>query len=80
MTAFAALADRVGFTAPRLRWRTLLRRLLAMDALFRERTDLAALDDHILRDIGATRADVEAALRRPDEHLRLILLRGGDEF
>lgn len=63
--------------APRLvpGWRDGLRRLLAIDALFRERRMMASLDPRLLRDIGVARADIDAALRRPHEHLRSILLR-----
>lgn len=60
--------------------RRLFRRLLALDALQRERRGMASLDPRMLRDIGVTRADVEATLSRPDEHLRLILLRGQRQF
>lgn len=65
------------FGWPRLAWRRALGALVALDRLHRERADLAALDDRALRDIGVTRHDVEAALGRPEEHLRLILLRCG---
>lgn len=59
--------------------RRLLRKALALDLLARERTYLDRLDERTLRDIGLTRADVEGALARPEQHLRSILLRGGDE-
>ena len=80
MSALTSVLDRAGFTGPRLGWRGVLRWLAALDALHRERADLAAFDEATLRDIGVTRADVADALRRPDEHLRLILLRGGHEL
>ncbi len=69
-----------GFGVPRLGWRRVLRWLAALDALHRERADLAAFDEATLRDIGVTRAEVADALRRPDEHLALILLRGGHKL
>lgn len=50
---------------PRLSARGLLDRLAARDAAHRQRLTLAALDDHMLRDIGVTRADVSNELRRP---------------
>ena len=50
---------------PRLAVRGLLARLLRYDARHRTRMDLKALDDAMLRDIGLTRADVDAELRRP---------------
>ncbi|MFN3971895.1 MAG: DUF1127 domain-containing protein [Gemmobacter sp.] len=42
----------------------LLRRLFAALILRRSRARLAALDDHILRDIGLSRAEAEAESRR----------------
>ena len=59
--------------------RRLLRKALALDLLARERNYLDRLDERTLRDIGLTRADVDGALARPEQHLRSILLRGGDE-
>lgn len=50
---------------PRLWLRSLLARLRAADALHRQRVHLSEMDDHMLRDIGLTRADVAAELRRP---------------
>jgi len=67
-------------TWPRLGLRRIVAWLAALDTRHRERAYLAAMDAHMLRDIGLTRADVSDALRRRDEHLRLILLRGGDQF
>lgn len=44
----------------------LLRAILRTLRLCRTRRDLATLDDHILRDIGLTRAEAQAeAARRP---------------
>lgn len=39
--------------------------LLAVDRRYHDRQALARLDDRLLRDIGVTRADVAAELRRP---------------
>lgn len=50
---------------PRLTVRGVLARLVRYDALYRSRMALAAIDDHTLRDIGLTRADIAAELRRP---------------
>jgi uncharacterized protein YjiS (DUF1127 family) len=40
-------------------------RFAAADALYRERHNLASLDDRMLRDVGLNRGDVAAELRRP---------------
>ncbi|MBP7003416.1 hypothetical protein [Amaricoccus sp.] len=48
-----------------------LARILAFDARWREREAVRLLDDHLLRDMGVTRADLDAALSRP-EGLRLL--------
>jgi uncharacterized protein YjiS (DUF1127 family) len=53
------------FARPLPNLRGVLDMLAAADARRRERHDLAALDDHLLRDIGITRSDVAAELRRP---------------
>jgi uncharacterized protein YjiS (DUF1127 family) len=50
---------------PRLTMRGLIAWLADLDARHRARLRLASLDDHLLRDIGVTRADVEAEVRRP---------------
>jgi uncharacterized protein YjiS (DUF1127 family) len=50
---------------PRLSVRGMVHRLAAYDARRRERHHLAELDDRMLRDVGLTRADVFAELRRP---------------
>jgi uncharacterized protein YjiS (DUF1127 family) len=68
------------FGWPRLTWRKVLDRLVALDALHRERANLRRVDENTLRDIGVTRADLEATLSQPAEHMRLILQREGDEF
>lgn len=80
MSTLTKSLGHTGFRTPRLSWRRLARRLLALDALSRERADLAALNDRMLRDIGVSRSEVTEALRRRDDHLRLILLRGGDQI
>ncbi len=76
MATLTQTLGHIEFDAPRSWWRRALDRLLALDLLHRERHDMAALDDRILRDIGVSRADVETALSRPEQHLRLILSRG----
>lgn len=43
----------------------LFARLLDAEALARSRRRLAHLDDHILRDIGLTRAEAEAEAEKP---------------
>jgi uncharacterized protein YjiS (DUF1127 family) len=43
----------------------LLKRLVRASALARSRRPLARLDDHLLRDIGLTRAEAEAEALRP---------------
>ncbi|PZQ52279.1 MAG: hypothetical protein DI556_01050 [Rhodovulum sulfidophilum] len=52
-------------TWPRLSVRGILDRLIALDALYRQRRTLESLDDRMLRDIGVTRADVDAEIKRP---------------
>jgi uncharacterized protein YjiS (DUF1127 family) len=49
---------------PRLTVRGVLGFLAAADARHRTRKNLRDLDDHLLRDIGLTRGDVAAELRR----------------
>ena len=62
----ATSAQRTARTAwPRLTVHGFLDRLVELDARNRNRRDLMALDDRILRDVGLTRADVAAELRRP---------------
>ena len=62
----ATSAQRIARTAwPRLTVRGFLDRLAELDARSRNRRDLMALDDRILRDVGLTRADVAGELRRP---------------
>ncbi|TPE48315.1 DUF1127 domain-containing protein [Amaricoccus solimangrovi] len=50
---------------PRLSMRGILDRLVALDALYRQRRTLASLDDRMLRDIGVTRAEVDEEIKRP---------------
>ncbi len=50
---------------PRFTVRGFVERLVTFDARYRNRMDLKALDDHMLRDIGLTHADVDSELRRP---------------
>ena len=47
-------------------------RLVRWQALYRQRQQLAALSDDMLKDIGRSRADVEAEVSRPfwDDPLR----------
>ncbi len=52
-------------TWPRLSRNRLVSVLLRLDAAHRQRHDLAQLDEHLLRDIGVSRADVERELARP---------------
>jgi uncharacterized protein YjiS (DUF1127 family) len=52
-------------TWPRLSARGVFDRFAALDSYFRERDALRSLDDHMLRDIGLSRGDVAAELRRP---------------
>jgi uncharacterized protein YjiS (DUF1127 family) len=70
MTAnIIALRPSAARPRPRRKAAGFLGRLLAAlaeaDRIHRERHYLATMDDHLLRDIGVTRADVEAELRRP---------------
>ena len=43
----------------------ILDRLVALDAVYRQRRTLVSLDDRMLQDIGVTRADAEAEAKRP---------------
>jgi uncharacterized protein YjiS (DUF1127 family) len=54
----------VRIARPRWSVRGVLDFLAAADARHRANLHLRELDDHILRDIGVTRADVAAELRR----------------
>ena len=46
-------------------WRTSSLRLLDWQELARQRRALAALDDHMLKDIGLSRADARQEAERP---------------
>jgi uncharacterized protein YjiS (DUF1127 family) len=60
MSATSALChDRV---RPRLSVRGILDFLIAADARYRSVRQLRELDDHLLRDMGVTRADVDAEI------------------
>jgi uncharacterized protein YjiS (DUF1127 family) len=52
-------------TRPRLTARGLLGFLAAVNDRARVRHQLTTMDDHILRDIGVTRADVLGEVRKP---------------
>lgn len=62
---FATTLRLARLTWPRLAVRDLANKLLLADQRYRSRQQLKELDDHLLRDIGVTRADVAAELRRP---------------
>jgi len=64
MSATSALRSAT-VALPRPTVRGILDRLASLDARYRNRMDLEALDDRMLRDVGLTRADVAAELRRP---------------
>ena len=49
---------------PRLSVRGVLDFFAEADARHRARVQLSHLDDHLLRDMGLTRNDIEAAIRR----------------
>jgi uncharacterized protein YjiS (DUF1127 family) len=80
MATQTTILARVVLAGPRPSWRGLLGRLVALDALFRERCALQEMDARMLRDIGLSRREVAETLSRPDAHLRSILLRGGDQL
>jgi uncharacterized protein YjiS (DUF1127 family) len=63
MTTTTALRP-VRTARPRLTVRGVLDFLAAADARHRTRMNLKQIDDHLLRDIGITRADVEAEVGR----------------
>jgi uncharacterized protein YjiS (DUF1127 family) len=60
----ALLLVSVGELAVALMWHGTLR-LLIWQERARERRRLASLDDHMLRDIGLSRADIHAETRKP---------------
>jgi uncharacterized protein YjiS (DUF1127 family) len=53
-----------GFGRLHVTVRGVLDRIIAADVRYRDRVHLMRLDDPLLRDIGITRADVAADLRR----------------
>lgn len=63
MSALSTMRN-VRLARPRLSVRGLLKLLVEIDARYRSRVHLRQLDDHMLRDVGLTRADVAAELRR----------------
>lgn len=50
---------------PRLTARGIVAFLVALDSRYRARVRLAELDERMLADIGVSRAEVDAELRRP---------------
>jgi uncharacterized protein YjiS (DUF1127 family) len=65
MVMSGTVLTHVRFPRLRLSVAGFLQRLLAGDAAYRNRARLLRLDDHLLRDIGVTRADIAEELRRP---------------
>jgi len=61
----AAVLQPVRIPRRRLTWLRPLALLATLDARYRTRVRLEQLDDRLLQDIGVTRADVAAELRRP---------------
>jgi uncharacterized protein YjiS (DUF1127 family) len=64
MSASTITLRSASFARPFPTVRGVLDRLAAADARYRDRTNLRSVDDRLLRDMGVTRADVEAELRR----------------
>ncbi len=64
MTTTSALRQ-VRTARPRLTVRGILDALLAADIRYRTRHQLASLDDHLLRDMGLTRASAAELMRTP---------------
>jgi uncharacterized protein YjiS (DUF1127 family) len=64
MTASSITLRHATFARPHLSLRSLLDRLAAADARYRDRSNIAELDARLIRDIGVTPADVDAELRR----------------
>ena len=60
----ATVLRNVRLARPRLAVRGLFAALADLDMRYRARVQLAQLDDHILRDIGIGRAEIDAELRR----------------
>jgi uncharacterized protein YjiS (DUF1127 family) len=59
----ASIAQRHALHWPRLTVRGVLDVIADADARYRDRVNLGSLDERLLRDIGITRADVDAELR-----------------
>lgn len=57
--------DRSTFSGPAARLRRVVNRLLDYLEIRRQHRALAALDDHMLKDIGLTRCDVTREIARP---------------
>lgn len=55
----------VRIVRPRLSVRAFLKVLLDIDARYRARVQLESLDDHMLDDMGLTRADVAFEIKQP---------------
>jgi uncharacterized protein YjiS (DUF1127 family) len=64
-TMSATVLRPVRLARPRHAARGLIAFLAELDARYRDRAQLAELDDRMLRDIGVTRAEVAGELRRP---------------
>jgi uncharacterized protein YjiS (DUF1127 family) len=64
-TMTATVLRPVRLARPRLAARGVIAWLVELDARRRAHARLAELDDHMLRDIGVTRAQVAEELRRP---------------
>jgi uncharacterized protein YjiS (DUF1127 family) len=47
---------------PRLRLRGVVEAMIAADARYRDRENFLRLDEHLMRDIGLTRADLAAGI------------------
>ena len=60
----SAVLSHVRLARPRLAVRGLFAALADLDRRYRARVQLAQLDDHILRDIGIGRGEIDAELRR----------------
>lgn len=63
MSAHTFALRHVRTARPRLSARGVLDFLAALDARHQARQHMAKLDDHLLRDIGITRADIDGELR-----------------
>ncbi|MCY1182131.1 hypothetical protein D3C76_1415900 [compost metagenome] len=69
------MKGQLGFVSPSFRtvrpehraplWKRAVARLRRWQELHRQRKQLAALSDYMLKDIGLTRADIEQEIERP---------------